>query len=742
MPSASHRSIPSAAAFLCLLLGLAPEFLLAEAATEWALCGPELRIPMRVAPEHEQEDREAVYIAADDVDLIEEGRSILRGDVQLLKGRQQLQADQVVYDKQQELLEAAGNVRFWDQGLYVSGERGSMDVASDNIWIRDAHFLMEAEHGRGEAQGVTITGSNVLRAQKGTYTTCNPGSNDWLLRGRNIKLNKETDTGQAWNVLLRFKGVPILYSPYLRFPLSDQRKTGFLAPRVGASGEAGLEATIPYYWNIAPNQDATFSIRGMTKRGVLLGGEYRYLTRQASGELGGEYLPLDLELDEPRWALKLRNQWSPARRWNTVLDINQVSDDNYLEDLSTSLEISSTQFLERRGDVQYTGNGWWARGRLQSFQTVDETITPTERPYAQLPQLLVSSNLPERNWRFNFSGEGEFVNFERSAGVTGTRAGLVPSVSFPIRTPGIFFVPRFKLNYTEYQLRNTRAGEPDTPTRLLPTVSVDTGLFFERDWQLGDTDLRQSLEPRLYYLYVPFEEQEDLPVFDTGEFTFGFGQLFRDNRFDGPDRIGDANQLTLALTTRLFSPTSGDEFLRASVGQIRFFRDREVTLPGDSPNTSPSSDIVADMIGFIADRWRISAGLQWDTQEGRATRRAVSLRYQPDLDRVVNLAYRFREDVVDQTDFSFRWPVHKNWGVVGRWTYAFDEKTTVETFAGFEYESCCWAVRGIARRYLANTRGEFNNAVFFQFELKGLGGLGQQAAAFLRQSIPGYEPEF
>jgi LPS-assembly protein len=709
----------------------------------WSLCAPEPWLPKRPAVTERPASPDEIQITADDVDLAGKGISLLTGNVQILRDRQHLEAERVWYNEETGFTDVQGNVRFWDQGLYAAGERGRFELLDKLGRIEQAHFRLDTAHGRGQARGILVNSrDDVLRAEEGTYTTCDPGNRDWLLRGRNIKLNSRTESGTAWNVTVSLKGVPIFYSPFLTFPLTDKRKSGFLPPRFGTSGKTGLELLIPYYWNIAPNQDATFGVRGMAKRGALLTGEYRFLTRSASGNLGLEYLPYDIQRAKPRGALNVQTRWNPVQRWETELLVSQVSDIDYLSDLGTSLEFSSIQFLERRGDVRYKGKGWKALGRVQSFQTVDRNLDAEDRPYSRLPQLLLSSTQRERNRWPNPGYHVELVNFEREAGVTGARVDVQPSLSYPLRTAALFFVPSANVRYTGYYLADAPPGQNSDPSRLIPTLSVDAGAFLERSWHVGNDSLVQTLEPRAYYLLVPFEDQSDIPVFDTGRFTFGFHQLFRDNRFSGPDRVGDANQLTLALTSRLLSTATGEEYLRASLGQIAYFRDREVTLPDETPQTGSSSDIVADVSATISRRWQLAGAFQWNTNEGRTEVLSTGIRYQPDPKRVVNLSYRFRENVVDQSDFSFRYPITRRWGILGRWSYSFDEDTTVDAFTGVEYESCCFAVRAIARRFLAGSLGQFNTGFFLQLQLKGLGGLGTEAATFVKQSIPGYEPGF
>ena len=529
----------------------------------------------------------------------------------------------------------------------------------------------------------------------------------------------------------------------MTFPLTDKRKTGFLSPSYRFSEGNGFELRLPYYWNIAPNQDATLTARGMTNRGILLEGEYRYLTERGGGDLGLEYLPHDSIRGDDRAAFSFQHQGGFAPGWTTDIDVDWVSDSDYFDDLGTNLAIASQQFLERRGDLTYRQRHWSFRARVDDYQTIDDTIAANNRPYKRLPQLNFQSSTPERNRRLNADFNAEFVYFDRSSSVTGARVNLAPSVSYPIRTPAAFIIPKLTLDYTTYSLDDTTPGVEDNPDRLLPTFSTDAGIFLEREFTLGDKRYLNTIEPRIFYLFVPEDAQDDIPVFDTGEYTFSFSQLFRTNRFSGVDRIGDANQITLALNSRLLSTNKGDEILSASVGQIFFFRDREVQLSDDTPiDTDSTSDFVAELSAQMLGGWRGTASYQWSNAESRTDRNTFRLRYQPNDQRVFNAEYRFIRDAIEQTDVSFRWPIHRNWGVVGRWNYSLPDGRTVDAFGGVEYDSCCWAARGLVRRFLRNNEGDFDNAIFLQMELKGLAGLGKSAGEFLKKNIPGYRNTF
>ena len=710
------------------------------AESEWAQCGSVLQLPPRPVFAAAPADPEAIGMSGDVVNMQEGGISKLSGNVEMERGTQQLTADHLEYNEAEELIDVQGNVRFWDEGAYASGDQAHIDLQADTTKLGGASYIFLDTHSRGEAGEVVITGENIVTFNDADYTTCNPGSNTWKLHAKELELDFTEDVGTAYNVWLEVGDIPIFYTPYATFPLSDKRKSGFLVPKVRIANSTGFDLTVPYYFNIAPNHDATLAGRLMTKRGLQLQGEYRYLTGRGGGLLAGEYLPDDREFDGYRGAFRYKHGGAFARRWSSSVNYNWVSDSDYFTDLGTNLSIASQSFLEQRGDVSYSGDGWNAVARAQAFQTIDTTIAPESRPYKRLPQFLVSAVERRRNQKFNPGGHGEFVNFDRDGGVTGQRVDMMPTLSYQWREAAWFIVPKASVRFTNYDLENTAPGQSSSLTRTIPTASLDAGMFFERDWTFSQRGFLQTLEPRLFYLYVPFKSQGDLPIFDTGTFDFNYSQLFSENRFSGADRVGDANQLSIALTSRLLASGTGEEYLRLNIGQIRYFRDREVTLPNESVETSSASPLVVDLTATVARRWQFFTGIQWDIGEERINRNNTGLRYQPDPRRVVNLSYSFTRDNFEQTDMSMAWPIVRDWRFVGRWAYSLQQDKTLEAFGGVEYENCCWAFRTVIRRYLSGT--QTTNAFFFQLEFKGLTGLGSGTVDFLERSIPGYENDF
>ncbi|MFT5173200.1 MAG: LPS-assembly protein [Gammaproteobacteria bacterium] len=728
---------------LALGLGVACSARAAEG-DQYALCGPGFAIPALPSMPDPSPIIGAIDIESDDAQLKDSGLSILRGNVVVHRGTTFLSSDEVHYTQEgeREAIDARGSVQLWDQGLYLTGTRGQMEVSDELTIVENSNFHFLDAHAHGTAARVQLSGNDLVKANDATYSTCNPGNEDWFLEAERLRLDKTKDEGTGRNVWVTFKGVPIFFSPFLTFPLSDARKSGFLAPSVGVSNSAGFDATVPYYFNIAPNMDATLGLRTMSERGVQLQGEFRYLFGWGEGSLSSEIMAHDQQTDEPRGAVSFEHfNLSPNQRWRTDLAFNWVSDREYFEDLGTSLTTSSQTFLEQSGSLSYSGDNFYLLTRAQRFQTVDSRLPGTSRPYERLPQIFLTTALQERNLRINANTTAEIVNFHRADSVTGLRWDLRPSINFPYRTASAFIVPKAVLRYTGYALSGRQVGVNESPSRLVPTFSLDSGLFFDREMSFGSRQITQTLEPRLFYLFTPFNRQDDLPVFDTGEFTFSFAQLFREDRFSGADRVSDAHQVSAALTTRFLDRNSGAELGRASIGQIRFLRNRRVNLPGRSRQTARGSDLAAELVANLDQRWRVSAGALWDLDTNRTTRNTVAVRYRPDERRVLNLSYRFVRDAIEQTDASIAWPVARNWRAVGRWNFSLQNRRTVETFSGFEYDNCCWGLRLVGRRYLSSSNGEYTSGVFIQFVLKGLTSVGD-ADALLGRSIPGYRDEF
>jgi LPS-assembly protein len=595
-----------------------------------------------------------------------------------------------------------------------------------------------ANNARGGATSLLITREGELQLDDVRYTTCPPGSNDWELQAADIDLDTRAGVGTARHIRLRFQGVPILWAPYISFPAGDARKSGILTPEIGSSTRGGNEIQVPYYWNIAPNYDATFTPRLLTDRGLQVQTDFRYLSRLHDGQLIAQVLPNDNAYnDELRSLLAVEHRSLLTNGLRGLLSFREVSDDQYFEDLGGSLSESSTTHLNRYLAFDWHSDTLSAFLRVQDYQTLDSAIPPTEEPYQRLPQLVVSCYWPDSLAMLTTSINAEVVNFDREVGITGWRANIAPKFELPVTGRGWFFTPALAWDYTRYQLDNTLPGDDQSVDRSLPIASVDTGLVLERTMRSSAARL-QTLEPRMLYVHIPFEDQSQLPVFDTIVPDLNLVQLFRTNRYLGIDRIGDTNQLSLGITSRITDASSGQELVTATVGQTQYFGDREVTLPGDEPIRSESSDYIAEIRFFLYDHWNFDFGHQWGTGENGTTQSEARLQYRPSGNKILNMAYRYRRDSLEQADVSWSWPLGSKWNFVGRYNYSLRDQTALEQFYGLEYESCCWGLRLITRRYISTRDGTQDSSVGLQLVLKGMTNVGTAAGKLLERGILGY----
>jgi LPS-assembly protein len=712
---------------------------------DFALCQPFNEIaPSRPNLPPLKED--SVRLFADNAIVRERlGISTFRGRVLVQRNEQILSTPHLIYDRNQEIFEADKNFTLWDKEFTIQGSQIQLRPTEEQGEMSNAEYWFLNQRARGFADQLIKKSQDLVQLEQASYTTCDPNSEVWRLEANHLTLDQANSEGVAHHVLIRLLNMPVFYFPYLSFPIGDQRKSGFLVPNIGSSDETGIEFSVPYYFNLAPHYDATLTPRVMSRRGIQLRSEFRYLTQSSNGDIKFEYIPHDQAFKDERASFAFKHWGALSKRWISNIDINYVSDQRYFEELGNDISVASITHLERRGDLYYIGNGWLGLGRLQTFQTLDPN--PLAHPYQRLPQLLFKTYLPERNRRFNLDAQLEWVHFDRDIEIenapTGNRLDIHPLFSFPWRTPGTFVVPKLAFRYTRYDLDNVAAGADTAHNRFLWTFSTDSGLFFERDITLFENNLVQTLEPRFYYRYRPYKDQNDIPIFDTAEYDLSFLQFFRDNRFSGPDRIDDGHQATLGLTSRFFGNTTGIEHFRASLGQIFYFRDRQVTMPYQPTDEDSSSSIILELATQIAQNWRGSSTFRWNPHENDTEQSVVRVRYHPEPEKIFNVSYRLRNQTLEQTDFSFHWSLGYRWNLLGRWNYSLPDGKTLETFTGVEYSSCCWAIRGITRRYLNSIDGSsYLNGFFLQFQMKGLGTVGQKADSFLEQRIPGYKDEF
>ena len=661
----------------------------------------------------------------------------MSGGVRLQSGDKLVGAETARYDPVGQAVFLEGGVRYEDPGSQVVSDSAEFSYQSGRIRFETAEFLLGGDNGRGAAAALEINQDGNLILDGVEYTTCPAGSEDWLLHGKSIQLDTVAGVGTAKGVRLQFKGVPILYAPYLSFPIGDARKSGVLSPRIGSAGRSGNEISVPYYWNIAPNYDATITPRLLTDRGVQFETQFRYLTEQNDGVISADYLSDDKELNDSRLHVFVKHRTQFDNGWRNQFEYREVSDSQYFEDLGGSLSASSLTELNRSLRFDYATDQFSLFAQVQDYQTIDDAILPADEPYRRLPQLLASGTWPFSFLRLGI--DGEIVNFDRDVGVTGWRLNAAPSIRLPIKRPGWFLVPTVSLDHTRYALDNTTPGSADSPTRTVPIASLDAGAVLERS--IRSSDRIQTIEPRLLYVSIPFRNQDDLPVFDTIAPDINLVQLFRENRFLGVDRIGDTDQLSIGVTSRILDVSSGRELMTATLGQTRYFGDRSVTLPGASMSTAEESDYIAQVGFLLWENLNFDIGHQWGTGQVRTTKSEARLQYRPDKQKILNLAYRFRRDSLEQGDLSWSWPVSKQWNFVGRYNFSFRDEEVLEQLFGLEFESCCWGLRLVSRRHISTRDGTRDSSFGLQLVLKGMTSVGTAADNMLERGILGYSAD-
>lgn len=755
--------------------------------------------------------QEAIIIEGDRMEVYLDRTMRSIGNAMLHRNNQDIYGDRIEYDVQNDELHVIGNTRIESENATIVGSELRMQLEDQLGEMKDATFRLNNQASaapnigtlqatdliarpneptttldttaqrlsaqntqagsyeptlkrglttsRGDAKVVLFEGQNKKRLKNARYTTCEANVDDWYIKASELELDDYTKTGTAKNARVEFKGVPILYTPWINFSFLNQRKSGFLSPTWGTTTESGFELTVPYYWNIAPDMDATFGPRILSKRGTQYLGEFRYLGETYSGYDNIEYLPDDNQNGENRYYVNLNHRQSFGNGWAAGYDLEKVSDDEYFSELDTHITATSRVNLPQQAFVNFTNDVWKFRGLIQKYQTLDDRSFPYER----LPQLTLTG---EKDWDgVSTNLYTQWVKFTRNSDsprsirtisgtrinstVTGDRFTAYPSLSIPMARPYGYVTPKLGLHYTSYQLDNEEfvvlnrsgaivdRGTYNSDSRALPIFSIDSGLFLDRQMRVVKNRYTQTLEPRLFYVYIPYKDQSDLPIFDTAEADLNLGTLFLENQFVGNDRINNANQLSLALTTRMIDQKTGVQRLAATLGQRFYFTDQKVYIPGSASRTSNSSDIVTAVTARLLNNWNVDLAWQYNTDSDRTTKSNIGARYNPEPGKALNLSYRYTEERLEQIDVSGQWPLAPQWYGVGRWNYSFRENQPIEGLAGIEYDAGCWQARTVMQR-VSTVTANANYALFFQLELGGIASIGSNPLSLLRRSVPGY----
>lgn len=727
------------------------------------------------------------------------GDAVLLGRVTITQPGREIVADKIVLhrDKKTHKLtngDLTGHVHFREYGRVLIGDSAHINFVQKTFVIHNAIYRMwtVSPTGKvnlwGRARKILRDKDGVLYLYNATYSTSKPSAKTWQINSKKLRLDRTTGIGTVHNAVFLVQGIPVGIMPYYRFPIDKRRKSGLLYPLFGYSRKTGFDLTLPYYLNLAPNYDATLTPRFIYKRGVLLGGKFRYLTSKSKGELRAAYIFNDRyfkqfknDSNTPNPALARLKNSSNNRgmvsfkdrthfnsQWSSKLDLNYVSDDYFYRDFGNVPSIINGNQLLNRADLKYESEHWNFLGRVMAFQTLHLiTQEPALNQYSRLPQLDLTGDYPNQKYGLDYHFANEFVYFDHARllatgnrVVTGGRLNVQPSIGMPYNWAGGYLSPNFQLPMTFYELNDQASGTKKSIKRVLPVFDVDGGLTFERALHFFGGDYTQTLEPRLFYLYVPYHNQDNYPLFDTNISTFSFDSLFRTNRFSGIDRFGDANQVSVGLTSRFIDANTGEEKIRASIGQTFAFQKHRVCIAGNC-NADPLvkdnfSPLVGELKYYLNKAWNVTGTGAYDFANKRLNNAGVTFQYRYTTNGVANFGYNYLYDgdtynkrAVDlnRLDLSLAWPVTRNWRLLGDWNYNISSHSPNAYVLGVEYNSCSWAMRLVSGNFFTgysdDQRSLYDHRVYVQFMLKGLGNIGSSGVGSLLTSrIPGFNDMF
>jgi LPS-assembly protein len=630
-----------------------------------------------------------------------------------------------------------GNARVFRDGGSFSGPRLDFKIDAQTGSMPDANFTYAPRNGRGDASLIEFLGNQRARMLEGRFTTCAPGDDAWWVQAESIEFDGFDESATASVAKLYFQGVPIFASPILGFPVGDRRRSGFLTPSFGLSSTLGTDIRVPYYWDIAPNRDFTITPRVMSKRGVLLENEFRYLEPTYRGTLVYDVIPDDRQFGEARDFVAVRHAYAAPNGVSGGVNYNRVSDDNYFVDFSNNIVASSQKVLPQDAFVSYTQPYWNGAVRVTKNQTLQDPLAPVDKPYERVPQTTVGGYIAD--WRgLEAAVLLDATRFSHPTLETGSRYFAEPKVAYPILAPGWFVIPRARFSATTYDLEPSLHPDDPNPTRALPILSLESGLVFDREIEWFGRGSEQTLEPKLFYAYIPFRDQSDLPNFDSAVAELNYAQLFTENIYSGYDRIAEANQLTLAIATRIIDDETGAERLRAAIGQRYYFSSQRVTLPGETPRTGNATDVLGAVSAQLGPHWAVDLAAQYSTEESEIVRATAGARWQPRRASVLSAYYRYRIDDIKQIDISGQWPLSDRWYAVGRYNYSLKDSSAIDVLAGFEYKQDCWLLRFAVQRFVTATDSRTTN-FYLQLELNGLTSVGTNVVNQLQRNIPGYQ---
>ncbi len=695
--------------------------------------GPRTDNPRPIMTDNTQKG--ATVIEADSLVGKREDEVEATGSVTLRQDGESIRADRVLFNQSSQDIDAQGAVTFEQGGNTVSGPHLLFNMDKSAGTMQQPQFYLKENGARGSADVLHIQDREHYSMENATYTTCPAGNQDWQMQMGLLEIDRDRQVGVAHGALIDFKGVPILYSPWMDFPLSDQRKSGFLAPIIGGTVSGGSEVTVPYYWSIAPNFDATIAPREMLKRGLMLNNEFRYMEPGYSGEVNVDVLPSDAIAKRSRELFSLNHNQRLATGLNGYVNFTRVGDDGYFRDLGNTVNVTSMATLLEEGGVNYDAGWWTAVARLQYYQVLQDPAAPIVPPYTRLPQL--AFNALQNYGGASVAVDGEYVDFSHPTLVNAQRVVLNPSVSYPlVSQPAFYVTPRFAMHSAYYVMGQNNSGALPNTSMTLPILSVDSGATLEREGNLFNSNYVQTLEPRAFYVYVPYKNQALVPNFDSAQADFNFTEIFTENRFVGNDRVGDANSVTLAVTSRMLEQENGMEHLKLMIGERVSFSTPQVNFVTPA-TTNTKSDILLALAGRVTRNLTLDSDFEFDPNQSHAQVFDYASHYRPEPGKVFNLGYRFQRNTLRQVDFSTQWPLYSRLDMVGRWNYSLQDSRILEATAGLEYNQSCWTFRFVAQRFATATL-QTSTGVFLQLELNDLVKVGSDPLSVLRLSVPGY----
>lgn len=731
-----HQSLSGSLLLVFLFLpitGVAEEMI--KQSSRYALCGESIRTPDARFLEHIRKyngDPKSIKIQSESAVMSQTNISVFTGNVETFHKGFLLRAATVRYDNSRDYLFADGDIYFSNNTIEVRGDKMDFYMQSQKGEVRNAKYYLFDNGARGETPSIQIESKDKIKFIETTYTTCPENNSAWKIKASVIKLNSENHQGTAENAILSFQNIPIFYFPYFRFPFGTDRLSGFMAPTWGTSNNNGDEYRLPYYWNIAPNYDATITPRHMTKRGTLIDSEFRYLSKNNFGKVDVGFIQNDAKFNDSREYYSIKNRYNHEDGWNSTVDLTYYSDIKYLVDFSAVLEEASISHVEQRAEIEYSGSDWLFNTKLQGYQTISG-----DDPYTRLPQVTFNYRKVPLDNQLNYFFRSEMVYFDhqstaarngRNSTPTGFRSDIEPAFDYPMVSPAAYLKPKVSLRYTQYNLSNPGSNVNDPtinyskqPSRFLPTFSLDSGFFLERDTSIMGIPILHTLEPRFFYLYRPEQDQTQLPNFDTTTVETSFKQLYRVNPNTGADLVPPANELTVGISSHFYRLDSGISMLSASIGQKFFFEINN--------NPSSTSNYFVDITSNPSSKWTLGSTLEYNEKTRDLEKSTSRIQYKTSRDGVLNFLHRYERKNASKAivgteslDISSQWKISAKWQIFGRRNYDKFNQKVVEEVYGFRYDNCCWAFRMMQRKTVL----ENERTAFFELILKGLSSIGDQ----------------